>query len=142
MKKGVIIVVVLLILYFLFKPKKTGAQVTEETTGEEKKPFYRDDLFEFAEVEPYTIKDGDWLSKFAVSIMDLNHPSNTWTAKGRADLIRDFTISLARMNGFDESLIDSVPSKDPKDPDTLYIGQKILLPTYYSTIKGTYESTL
>jgi hypothetical protein len=133
-KKLIIIGVVLLILYFMYRTKKKTT-VSQGNPDETKKPFYDDENFIFWEVEPYIIQKDDWLSKLGSKIVNVEG----LTDEGKKNLILDITQSLALLNGFNWQLFDNKPSNDPTDPDSLYIGQSIMLPTTW-TAKKIYPS--
>lgn len=133
-KKIIIIGVILLILYFIYRSKKK-ATISQGTPDETKQPFYDDENFIFWEVEPYTIKENDWLSKIGQSIVNVEG----LTPEGKQNLTADITQSLALLNGFNWQLFDNTPSDDPRDPDSLYIGQSIMIPTTW-TAKKIYQS--
>lgn len=132
-KKIVIIAVILLILFFIVKASKaqTAKPVIVGEPEAEEKPAYEDENFIFWGSEPYTVQAEDWLSKLAAQYIT----ADGFTPEGRKLALMDFTRSLALFNGFNWGLYDNVASSEAGDPDTLYVGQVISLPTNYASKK-------
>lgn len=133
-KKIIIVAVILLILFFIVKASKAQTAKPVIVGQPEETPVYEDENFIFWGSEPYTVQAEDWLSKLAAQYIT----TDGFTPEGQKLALMDFTRSLALFNGFNWGLYDNVASSEAGDPDTLYIGQVISLPTNYAS-KKMYE---
>lgn len=74
----------------------------------------------------YTVQKGDTLYKLASSIWPEEAGAKTH------EKVLNFAKQIAIANGFNWGKYDDVPSSDLRDPDTLAVGQKLVLWTWGS----------
>ncbi len=124
-KKVIIILIILLLLYFVTKAQKPKS---EETTGEIVIPnttYYGTYSWKY-----YRVKSGDTFYKIAKANIPLEKAmsyAKDFPEYTENVAILDYAQALAQANGFDWALFDSKPTTDLKDPDTLKVGQKLIL---------------
>jgi len=124
-KKVIIILIILLLLYFVSKAQKPKV---EEQTGEIVIP--NTTYSGTYSWKYYRVKSGDTFYKIAKANIPLEKAMSY--AKDFPEItekivILDYARALATANGFDWSLFDSKPTSELTDPDTLKVGQKLIL---------------
>jgi hypothetical protein len=117
------LIVLALIALFYFVSKRSKAAETQENETEPLPPLYDKNGVIFWKTIPYTIQKGDWISKLAKSILGSTYNNENMDRMTRA---------IADFNAFDVSLLDSVPTELPGDPDTLAVGQVIEIPSVWA----------
>lgn len=132
-KKSVILILILLLFLFLrSRASKPLSQTTTALTPDKPEDGTYTGKYEW---KYYRVKSGDTLYKIAQKYIPLEKArkenKDMRDANGRLledkDLILMYAEQLANANGFDWSLFDSKPTKELRDPDTLAVGQKLIV---------------
>lgn len=115
---------IIALLFLLFKkPAAASSGILPDSQGDaDTKPIYDDGIVKIWEVEPYEVQAGDWITKLGYAIVD-NGTEAQKLAMSKA---------IAIINGLDWQHMDSLPTQTPLDPDTIFIGQKLKLPTLWA----------
>lgn len=122
MERKTLIVLALIALFYFVSKRSKAAEITENAP-DDLGPLYDKNGVIFFKTIPYTIQKGDWISKLAKKILGSQYNKTTMDRMTRA---------IADFNGFDVSLLDSIPSQLPGDPDTLAVGQVIEIPEIWA----------
>lgn len=127
MKKEIIVILAIIALLLLVnkskaeKPGIVASSSEDDKTGE---PVYTGYGIKVYDTSVYQIKKDDWLSKLAQKIVG---------SQDRDTLIA-MTNVIAEMNGKNPDLFDNVPTPSAFDPDTLYVGEMVKIPSSWEKL--------